>query len=262
MIKTIWTNNRLRNFNYLLVCDETGEALAIDPLDHKQCLSVAAHNNWTITHILNTHEHSDHIGGNRFVAAATGAKILAHKNAYNSIPDMDQGLQAGDVIKVGKTIEVEIIDTPGHTLTHVCAIMHGTESALFSGDTLFNAGVGNCHNGGHPEILFDTFSEQICKLDANMAVYAGHDYLANNLRFTLDREPDNHAAKILLEVAEKTDPEEPYVTTIAEEFRINAFFRLQETTVIEKLREKFDDLPTIPDPKTVFLKLRELRNHW
>src|SRR6187402_814358 len=105
IVKQIWTANAYRNFNYLIACKETGEALAIDPLDHQKCLAKAREKGWTITQILNTHEHGDHTGGNQQVVAATGAKVLAHKNAKAKIPGMDRGLGAGDVIKVGRTVE-------------------------------------------------------------------------------------------------------------------------------------------------------------
>ena len=77
---------------------------------------------------------------------------------------MSRGLGAGDVIKVGKTVELEALDTPGHTMSHVCLLSHTDQPALFCGDTLFNAGAGNCHNGGHPAELYKTFSEQLAKL--------------------------------------------------------------------------------------------------
>ena len=74
IVEQIWTGNSLRNFNYLIVCPETGDALAIDPLDYKTCLNIAAERGWQITQILNTHEHADHIGGNKGIVNATGAK--------------------------------------------------------------------------------------------------------------------------------------------------------------------------------------------
>ena len=262
IVKQIWTANAYRNFNYLIACPEAGEALAVDPLDHKKCLAAAKDAGWDVTQILNTHEHGDHTGGNEAVVAATGAKLLAHKNAKDRIPGIDRGLTAGDVIKVGKTVELEALDTPGHTMSHVCLLSHSDRPALFCGDTLFNAGAGNCHNGGHPNELYHTFASQLAKLPDTTQVYPGHDYLANNLRFTLDREPDNAAAKALLGTAEAQDPAQAMVTTLAREKEINTFFRLTSPSVIARLREAFPDLPEHPDPKTVFLKLRELRNSW
>ncbi len=93
-------------------------------------------------------------------------------------------------------------------------------------------------------------------------MYPGHDYLANNLGFTLDREPDNKKAQHMIGPARGRDPSRALVTTLALEKEINTFFRLHSPTVIARLREAFPDLPDDPDAGTVFLKLRELRNRW
>ena len=262
IVEQIWTANAYRNFNYLIVCPQTGEALAVDPLDHQKCLAKAKQEGWQITQILNTHEHGDHTGGNADVIAATGAKLLAHKNAKDAIEGIDRGLSAGDVIKVGSSVELEALDTPGHTMSHICMLSHTETPALFCGDTLFNAGAGNCHGGGHPSELYDTFSQQLAELPDHTLIYPGHDYIENNLAFTLDREPDNDKAKSLLDDVSGQDPDAALVSTIAMEKEINTFFRLQSPSVIKTLREAFPDLPDEPDPKTVFLKLRELRNSW
>ena len=262
IVKQIWTGNAYRNFNYLVACSETGEALAIDPLDFEKCLSAAKDAGWTITQILNTHEHRDHTGGNDAMVAKTGAKILAHKNAKDKISGMARGLGAGDIIRVGKTVELEALDTPGHTMCHICLRSHTDQPALFCGDTLFNAGAGNCHNGGHPDELYKTFSEQLDKLPANTQIYPGHDYIENNLRFTLNREPTNRDAQAMLDRLTGQDPGRAYVSTLAVERDINAFFRLSNPTVIATLREAFPDLPEVVDQRTVFIKLRELRNKW
>ena len=262
IVKQIWTANSFRNFNYLIACPKTGEALAVDPLDHEKCLKAAKDAGFTITQILNTHEHRDHTGGNAAMVERTGAAILAHRNAKDSIPGMTRGLGAGDVIKVGKTVELEVLDTPGHTMCHVCLRSHTDAPALFCGDTLFNAGAGNCHNGGHPSELYKTFSEQLAKLPASTLIYPGHDYIENNLRFTLDREPDNRNARDMLDGIKAHDPAHAMVTTLEIERGINTFFRLTSPTVIARLREAFPDLPDQPDARTVFLKLRELRNKW
>jgi hydroxyacylglutathione hydrolase len=262
IVRQIWTGNAYRNFNYLIACAESGEALAIDPLDYEKCLAAAKREGWSITQILNTHEHRDHTGGNAPLAQKTGARIIAHKNAKNTIPDMARGVGAGDVIKVGKTVELEALDTPGHTMTHVCIRSHTDQPALFSGDTLFNAGAGNCHNGGHPEALYETFTEQLSRLPDETLIYPGHDYIENNLRFTLNREPDNRRAQEMLAKLAGQDPSRAYVSTLGVEREINTFFRLTSPTVIARLREAFPDLPEKPDPRTVFLKLRELRNKW
>ncbi|MDA0306942.1 MAG: hydroxyacylglutathione hydrolase [Proteobacteria bacterium] len=262
IVEQIWTGNAYRNFNYLIACPDTGEALAIDPLDHEKCLKLAKDKGWQITQVLNTHEHHDHTGGNRQVIAQTGAKLLAHAGAKDSIAGIDRGLAAGDVIKVGKSVDLECLDTPGHTMSHICILSRTDQPGLFCGDTMFNAGAGNCHNGGHPEELYETFVSQLMKLPDETQIYPGHDYITNNLEFTLDREPGNEKAASLLAEIENQDPGQAMVTTMALEKEINTFFRLHNPSVIAQIREIFPDVPEDADPKTVFLKLRMLRNDW
>src|SRR6267142_1961876 len=221
IVKQIWTANAYRNFNYLIACSETGEALAIDPLDYEKCLRAAKEEGWNITQILNTHEHGDHTGGNEPMVRKTGAKILAHKSAGDKIANMTRGLGAGDIVNVGKTVELEVLDTPGHTMSHVCLLSHTDQPALFCGDTLFNAGAGNCHNGGHPEELYKTFSQQLAKLPDDTLIYPGHDYIENNLRFTLSREPDNKRAQEMLERVKGQDPDKAFVSTLSVEREVN-----------------------------------------
>jgi hydroxyacylglutathione hydrolase len=262
IVEKIYTDNAYRNFNYLVACPETGEALAIDPLEARLCLDIAKHKGWEITQLLNTHEHGDHTGGNDAVIKATGAKLLAHGGAKDKIPGIDVGLAAGDVVKIGSSVELEVLDTPGHTMSHVCLLSHGDTPALICGDTLFNAGAGNCHGGGHPEQLYHTFAEQLSKLADETLVYPGHDYIAGNLGFTLDREPDNAQARALLDKVKDQDPHSGIVTTLGLEKEINAFFRLHSPTVIAKLRQAFPDMDDDPTAKEVFLRLRALRNDW
>jgi hydroxyacylglutathione hydrolase len=262
LIERIWSGNSLRNFHYLLACPQSGEALAVDPLEWRLCLDAARRRGWQITQILNTHEHHDHTGGNAPLKAATQARVLAHAGAATRIGGVDVGLTAGEVIRVGRTVELECLDTPGHTMTHVCVLSHTEEPALFCGDTLFNAGAGNCYNGGEPHALYRTFATQLARLPDATRVYPGHEYLARNLEFTLDREPGNPDAPALLEAARHHDPAQAAVTTLGQEKRINSFLRLQNPQLLARLRAVFPDLDERPDPETVFVKLRELRNQW
>lgn len=261
-VERLWVGNELRNFQYLIVCKQTGEALAVDPLDGRMVLEAAKAHGFTIRQILNTHEHRDHTAGNEEVVRATGAKVMAHAGAAGKIGGVDRGLSRGDVIKVGRTVVLEALDTPGHTRSHVCLLAHAEGPALFCGDTLFNAGAGNCHQGGDPGLLYETFVNQLAKLPDATRVYPGHEYMARNLAFTVDREPGNVDAARSLEAAKSHDPTKSRVTTLGEEKRVNAFLRLSNPQIVARLRERFPEIGDAPDARTVFVKLRELRNSW
>lgn len=262
IVEQIWVGNAGRNFNYLIACPQTGEALAVDPLDAGKCLERARARGWTIRQIVNTHEHGDHTGGNADLVAATGARVLAHYAARDKIPGFSEGLRGGDVLHVGSTVAMDVLDTPGHTMSHVCLLARGETHSLICGDTMFNAGVGNCVHGGEPRALCRSITEQIARLPDATRLYPGHDYIEKNLRFTLDREPDNDDALRLLGRIKDQDPENPLVTNIALEKLVNVFLRLRSPSVIATLRQDFPDLPEQPDAQAVFLKLRQLRNDW
>src|SRR5690606_36655543 len=99
LIERVWAANDYRNFHYLVACLESGEALAIDPLDWRRCLAAARTRGYEITQILNTHEHRDPTGGNEPLRAATGARVLAHAGAAARIGHVDVGLTRGDVVR-------------------------------------------------------------------------------------------------------------------------------------------------------------------
>jgi hydroxyacylglutathione hydrolase len=240
-------NNPLQNINYLIYCPETRDCLVIDPLDADLILNTTQKENVNITQIVNTHEHWDHTGGNEALKKMTGAKILAHHQAKNLIPGFDQGLKAGDLIKVGNSINLRVLDTPGHTMHSIC-LFDENDPAVYTGDTLFNCGCGNCHNGGDPELMFETFETQLQHLPDNAKLYPGHDYVQNNLAFAKSLQPELSAIQIIQH-------------TLGEDKTVDPFFRLEDPELISALRQKIN-LTGKPSRKEVFLALRSLRNKW
>ena len=107
----------------------------------------------------------------------------------------------------------------------------------------------------------DAFINQLNKLDLKTLIYPGHDYLENNLKFTLSIEPNNIKAKNLL-FSLKEKKSGFLVTDFATEYEINTFFRLENKQIIEELIKKFGRLEKTISKKDVFLMLRELRNSW
>ena len=264
LIKQIPIRNSLKNYMYILACERTMDAVVIDPLDHETCLATAKNLGLTIKIVANTHHHHDHIGGNGPVIAATGAELVSHKDAMDAIPNVNRGLMAGDELQCGDFV-LKILDTPGHTMSHICLYYPGNadeQPALFCGDTLFNAGVGRCDFGGEPKILHKTFEDHIFPLADDVRIFPGHDYIENNLEFTLDREANNEAALSLRDKFKNGLDAESFVSDIGLERQINVFFRLNENQVRAGLASSLDlDVASLDNQKT-FIGLRKLRDSW
>lgn len=255
----IFTGNQLRNFNYLLETRQ-GDIYCIDPWDAEVISKEIEKKGGRLKAIINTHEHFDHVRGNEQLVKRWGAEVWVHENAAEKIPGATRSLKAFEEIDLGDGDSLKVLDTPGHTMAHLCllALNHSVPRALFSGDTLFNAGVGNCHNGGDPETLYETISGQIAGLPDNVLIYPGHDYLLNNLRFTLDREPGNTKASHLLQERVNIGFDARFlVSDLALEKEVNTFFRLDSLELRKRL-----SLSESTSDKDVFLALREKRNHW
>ncbi|MEO7602405.1 MAG: hydroxyacylglutathione hydrolase C-terminal domain-containing protein [Sphingomicrobium sp.] len=250
--------NKYDHVSYVVACDETGEALALDPFDIEVTLSVAAAHNLTIKLILSTHEHWDHAGRNEQLRAVTGAKVLACKWAAGVIEHLDGFLVEGDVVRVGATVALEVIETPGHTMTHICLL--GTDNNvpfLLSGDTLFGAGVGNCNFGGHAPTLYRTVARLLAQLAPNTVIYPGHDYLRRNLEFALTLEPQNEAIHELRSAID-VDKEQLRFTDLAEELAVNPFMRLDSAAIRKSLPVHASEAAA----EETFLKIRRLRDSW
>ena len=209
--------------------------------------------------IINTHEHGDHTRGNQELVERYDCPVFAHPKAEGKIGEANRFLSAGEHIPLGDDAFLNVLDTPGHTFAHLCLLLADKEKpcAVFTGDTLFNAGVGNCHNGGDPKVLFQTVSRQLAGLPGSVLLYPGHEYMGHNLRFTLNREAGNRNARDLLERWKRVDfLKQSMVNTMETEREVNTFLRLES-------REVIDNLPGNPTTsQQVFLTLRKLRDNW
>jgi len=251
-IITLPIHNSLKNLNYLIYCPHTRDCCVIDPLNVDLILETAERENLNITQIINTHEHGDHTDGNEALKEKTNARVMAHHGAKNLIPGFDQGLKAKDKINIGSSIELTVLDTPGHTIHSIC-LYNEKNPAVFTGDTLFNCGCGNCHNGGDPQIMFETFENQLQHLPDETKIYPGHDYIRNNLGFAKSFQPKLHAIAAL----ENKLSQDIYISTLGEDKTVDPFFRLDDVELMKTI-----GLSESADRKSVFLRLRELRNKW
>lgn len=210
--------------NYgLLVRDRaSGLTAAIDAPDADAVLADLAASGWgRLDRVLNTHWHPDHTGGNAALRAATGCEILGPEEVRRAAP-LDRVVVGGDRIALGET-ELEVIDTPGHTLGHVT--WHApTAGAAFVGDTLFALGCGRLFEGTF-EQMWDSL-ERLAALPDETVVWCAHEYTAANARFalSLDDRPEMRAhAEAIFARRERGEATVP--TTIGIEKAFNPFLR-------------------------------------
>jgi len=175
---------------YLAACQETREAVIIDPGGHPQrILSAVEKRKLTVRYVLNTHGHFDHTEANGAIVEATAAPLAAHPlerpllamaggasffglpGKPGPVPDRD--LVPGEELVVG-TLRFQVLHTPGHTPGHVC-FYERDQGVIFDGDLLFYRGIGRADlPGGNPPQLIRSIREVLYALPNGTAVYPGH----------------------------------------------------------------------------------------
>ena len=174
---------------FILGCEATKQAVVIDPGDDAdRILMELAKSELKVEYLLNTHGHFDHVGANKRMKEATGARIGIHPAdepmlgelsrtaqmfglAAENSPPADFLLNHDDDIRFGEII-LKVIHTPGHSQGGVC--LH-TPGHLFAGDTLFSGSIGRTDlPGGDYDTLISSIKEKLLPLDENTVVYTGH----------------------------------------------------------------------------------------
>ncbi len=175
------------NYVYLLREPKSGAVGAVDPSVAAPVLAALQQRGLKLTHIINTHHHPDHTGGNLELKAATGAIVVGPLADKGRIPGIDVAVGDGDTFQFGDEAAT-VYDVPGHTRGHI-AYWFKDSQALFSGDTLFLMGCGRLFEGT-PQQMWSSLSK-LKKLPPATRVYCGHEYTQANARFALTVEPKN-----------------------------------------------------------------------
>ncbi len=172
IIKQIATGY-MDNFSYIVGCENTRQALAIDPgPDVDRIVSVAEKESLEIVTIVNTHGHGDHTAGNAKLKARTGAQIIIHELDGDRYPDADVRLTDEKSLQLGD-ITFDLIHTPGHTPGGICLHAQGN---LFTGDTLFVGDSGRTDLPGGNRPTLGKSIRRLMKLPDHTVVWPGHDY--------------------------------------------------------------------------------------
>lgn len=241
------------NYGVLLHAPETGATAAIDAPEAEPILAVLAQANWSLTDILITHHHSDHVQGIAGLRSAfPSVRVTGPAREAARIGRLDRAVEEGDSVFVG-THEAKVIAVPGHTLGHI-AYWFDRDGLLFAGDTLFAMGCGRPFEASS-SVLYHSLLK-LAALPDETQIYCGHEYTLANARFALSVDPDNEA---LLRRAEtvaglRADGRLTLPTEIGLERATNPFLRVSEPPIQASLGLSG------AAPAEVFAALRERKN--
>jgi hydroxyacylglutathione hydrolase len=175
------------NYGFLVHDPEAGVTAVIDTPEVAPINAALEEKGWQLTHILNTHHHFDHAGGNEALKAQWGCIVVGAANDAQRIPGIDLRVADGDSLEFGST-RAEILETPGHTTGHI-AYYFADDGIAFVGDTLFALGCGRLFEGS-PAQMWASLSK-LAALPDDTVVYCAHEYTQSNAAFALSVEPGN-----------------------------------------------------------------------
>ena len=229
------------NYGYLLHERGTGATAAVDTPDAACIEAALRETGWTLTHILNTHHHSDHVGGNLALKQRyPGCTVVGPAADAERIPGIDVAAEGGSTHKLGD-VPFTVLHVPGHTRGH-CAYHFPSVGCAFVGDTLFSLGCGRMFEGT-PAQFWDSLTA-LCALPDETLVYCAHEYTESNAKFAVTLEPGNAALQQrVAEIAALRSQGKPTVpTSLALEKATNPFLRPHSV----ELRQSLGLGPEVP----------------
>jgi hydroxyacylglutathione hydrolase len=239
---------RTDNFGVLIHDPASGLTASIDAPEEAPIRARLAEKKWHLSEIFTTHHHADHVEANLPLKAAFDCSITGPAGEAGKIPGIDKAVSEGDTIVFGG-FEIEVIETPGHTLGHVSYWIPAARVA-FVADTIFAIGCGRVIEGT-PEMMWNSL-EKLLALPDETELYCGHEYTRANARFALTIEPGNAD---LVRRAKEVDQlraagKVTLPTTMALEKRTNPFLRVNEPAIRQALGM------TAASPAEVFAEIR------
>lgn len=221
------------NYGYLIHDPASKATAAIDAPEAGPIIAELEREGWTLTDILVTHHHGDHIGGIAELKRRYTCRVVAPHDNKAAIADVDIRVKEGDRVMVGG-LTARVLETPGHTLDHISYVFDD-DRAVFSADALFSIGCGRVFEGTYP-MMWDTLVK-LRALPDDMKVYCGHEYTQSNVTFALGIEPDNAALKSRAEEvnALRAAGKATIPTTIGAEKKANTFLRADVASVAAAL---------------------------
>ncbi len=242
------------NYAYLAHDPATGQTAAIDVPEAGPIIEALENKGWTLSHVLLTHHHWDHIDGLPDLLAKHPAKVIGAAADAHRLPPLNIALAEGDTVEIGNETG-QVIDVSGHTVGHI-AYYFPESQTVFTADSLMALGCGRVFEGTMPQMY-----ESLCKLAAlppDTTVCSGHEYTQSNAKFALTVDPDNPAlisrAEAVIAARSRNQPTVP--STLAEELATNPFLRADNPAIQAHLGM------TGAHPAAVFAEIRARKDRF
>ncbi|WP_456389838.1 hydroxyacylglutathione hydrolase [Profundibacter sp.] len=245
---------RSDNYAFLLHDTDSGQTALVDAPEAAPIINELDRRGWTLTQILITHHHYDHIDGVEELRAKYAAKVIGAKADAYRLPPLDLELVEGDTISIGNNIG-SVLDVSGHCDNHL-AFHFAASYAVFTADSLMALGCGRLFEGT-PTQMWESLSK-LAALPPMTMVYSGHEYTAANATFAHSIEPNNPALKDrILQIIEARAQDMPTVPSIlADELATNPFLRAASPEIRETL-----GMQTASDAE-VFAEIRQRKDNF
>ncbi|GBB88432.1 hypothetical protein RclHR1_00150028 [Rhizophagus clarus] len=235
------------NYSYLVIDEKTNEAAVVDPVEPEKVLKVANEQGVNLKHLITTHHHDDHSGGNTNLVKEKPDLIVY--GGDNRIPSVTNIVKDNEEFKIGQ-IDVKALFTICHTSASVSFYLQDkNDRAVFTGDTLFIGGCGRFFEGT-AEQMHNSLNNILAKLPKDTKVYCGHEYTKSNLKFAASVEPDNEFLQQKIQWANENERTVP--STIGDELNFNPFMRVDKESIKKATGKQ--------DPVEVMAALREMKN--
>ena len=242
------------NYLWLVREPKSGLVAMVDPAEAEPVNAALATLGWTLTHILNTHHHKDHTGGNLALKAQWNAIVVGPAADAERIPGIDVQVGDGETYRFGEE-SAEVFDVPGHTRGHI-AYWFPDSDALFCGDTLFALGCGRLFEGT-PAQMWASLGKFDAMPDETL-VFCAHEYTQSNARFALTVDGGNAAlvarARAVDDARAKGEATVP--STLGEERATNPFLRADDPELARNVGLD------AKNPVAVFAEIRQRKDHF
>ena len=240
------------NYAFLLHNTLTKETLLVDAPDSTPIQKTLDVRGWSLTDILLTHHHQDHVNG--LEALRGSARVIGAKADAYRLPPLDLTISEGDKVKICNETALAF-DVSGHTTGHI-ALHFVTSGMLFTADSLMALGCGRLFEGTAAQMWQSLL--KLRSLPDETSVYSGHEYTQTNARFALTIEPNNSDLISRVEkIEKKRAANQPTVpSNLGVEKRTNPFLRADDPALQNAFGMKNSD------PVDIFTQIRKKRDNF